>query len=186
MKMKRILLSAIFIIGCVAGLAASGQAQYLRVPDTVTYLQGTASTGASAAGNGQLVQVKDYGSVSVQVFGSFTGMLIYWESTMDPSATISSGDWRPVKAMSLADSTQATSTTASGAYTIAVPGMKFFRARLAEMETGSVTVIARPNNTPSSGFTPQSPPVQLVALPNPQGLPLPPCNAVRQTGCQHQ
>ncbi len=125
--MKRLILILVFVLT----LAIGGYAQSLV----------TLQNGATGTGNGQVLTLSPTGSAngaSVQVVMSGTATITF-EATFDSG----SSNWTAVAATNVASGTAATTATASGIYTIAIPGAQQVRARISSYSSGTVTVKGR-------------------------------------------
>lgn len=92
---------------------------------------------ADAAANGTVIDVKGRAGVALQVIGTFTGLQII------PEGSIMEKDWDGlafVNLSTLAKVAAATGITGEGLYWVPTPGVRGFRARIAAITTGSVSV----------------------------------------------
>src|SRR5260370_28503484 len=129
--MKRFLLAGILLILASINIAA----QNVRVPSkpkTIT---------VTAPGDLCSVAPQDYGYVTVQVEGTFTGLVIVPEMTLDGQ------HFESCLTTSLADYSQVTTITATGSYLMATPSMALAQCRASAISTGSAPVTIPPSFT---------------------------------------
>jgi hypothetical protein len=100
-------------------------------------------TAAGADTNGAVVPCAGLGTVCVQLSGTLTTVVVYWEGTVDGS------NWIGVLGWNRNTGVKALSTTAVGLYVVDVTALTAFRARLA-WTTGSVTAVAKGSAIPTT------------------------------------
>jgi len=98
-------------------------------------------TAAGADTNGETVSCAGVNTVCVQLSGTLTSVVVYWEGTVDGS------NWVGVLGWNRNTGIKAISTTAVGLYVISTTGLTAFRARL-DWTTGSVTAVAKTSAAP--------------------------------------
>lgn len=91
-------------------------------------------TAASADANGTVANVGQMVAVSVQITGTFTTAVVYWEGTIDGST------WVGVQGVNLNTGAVALSASAAGLYMVPLAGLRLFRARLDWTSGTSITV----------------------------------------------
>lgn len=98
----------------------------------------------SAAGadtNGEVVRCSGLATVALQLSGTLTSVVVYFEGTVDGANWVSLLGWNR------ATGVKASQATATGIYIINVTGLEGFRARL-DWTTGDVTAVARVSSIP--------------------------------------
>lgn len=98
-------------------------------------------TAAGADTNGAEVPCAGLATVCVQLSGTLTSVVVYWEGTVDGS------NWVGLLGWNRNTGVKALSTTAVGLYVVNVVGLSSFRARL-DWTTGSVTAVAKGSPIP--------------------------------------
>src|SRR3990167_3182689 len=99
----------------------------------------------SAAGadtNGETINCDGLGTVCVQLTGTLTSVIVYFEGTVDGT------NWIGVLGWNRNTGVKALSATAAGLYVVDVAGLHLFRARL-DWTAGSVTATARGTSVPT-------------------------------------
>lgn len=94
----------------------------------------TFHTAASGDANGTVANVQQLAVMTVQITGTFTTAVVYWEGTVDGST------WVGIQGTNLNTGAIATSATATGLYLIPIVGLRLFRARLDWTAGTSITV----------------------------------------------
>lgn len=108
----------------------------------IALLTTTMQNAATANGNGVAIVPSDmttnamFGAVGIQITGTFS-------ATVNFEVTFDGTNWVPVMGTKLSDDSRATSTTATGAYSILLNGALQARARISGYSSGSVTVVGR-------------------------------------------
>ncbi len=131
--MKRTLLSALgFVLGAVLTMnLLSVQAQ---TPITNT----AALTSATCPGSGCLtVATTGWGSLSIQVNGTFTGTLTF-------QGSIDGVTYNSIQALPSTSTTYVTTTTGTGLWTAPVGGFAFVRVNMTSYTSGTATVFVQP------------------------------------------
>jgi hypothetical protein len=111
--------------------------------------------GATETGNGTEMDLHGkYGSLTVQVFGTFVGTITFEARVTDKSPS----DWVAVPATNRVTGAKATTATAAGLYSVNVAEYSAFRARVSAYTSGSIHAVA--TATPATRST------EAVTLPN--------------------
>jgi len=100
-------------------------------------------TAAGADTNGETVPCAGLATVCVQLSGTLTSVVVYFEGTVDNT------NWVGVLGWNRNTGVKALSATATGLYVIDVAGLSNFRARL-DWTTGSVTAVAKGSAIPTT------------------------------------
>jgi len=140
--MRRSLGALLALLIALAPLSALAQSSPFPLVRTVTM-----QNAAAATGNGTALGVSQMATVAFQVTGTFTGVTVVFEGSLDGSTYV---------ALSACSGTSAGSTVSTtGLWICPVTGIGTVRARVSAWSTGTVTVIG--NGTSSSaapaGFT---------------------------------
>lgn len=98
-------------------------------------------TAAGADTNGITVGCEGLATVCVQLTGTLTSVVVYWEGTVDGT------NWVGVLGWDRTTGVKALSATAAGLYAVNVTGLSSFRARL-DWTTGTVTATAKGSSLP--------------------------------------
>jgi hypothetical protein len=106
----------------------------------VTVLQHSA---AGADANGTEVPCAGLATVCVQLSGTLTSVVVYFEGTVDGS------NWVGVLGWNRNTGVKALSATAVGLYVVDVVGLTSFRSRL-DWTSGSVTALAKGTSLPTT------------------------------------
>jgi len=106
----------------------------------------TFHSAASADANGTVMNVAGKSVVVVQISGTFTTAVVYFE------ATVNGSNWVAIQGTNLNNGAVANNVAAAGIYQIPVLGMRLFRARLDWTSGTSITVV---------GICTEGPPVPL-------------------------
>ena len=100
-------------------------------------------TAAGADTNGEVVPCAGLGTVCVQLSGTLTSVVVYWEGTVDGS------NWVGILGWNRNTGVKAISTTAVGLYVVDVTALTGFRARL-DWTSGSVTAFVKGSPIPTT------------------------------------
>ena len=103
----------------------------------MTYNTMVLHSAASADANGPSLDCEGYSILGVQITGTFTTAVVYFEGTVDKST------WVSLEAINVASGAKATSAAAAGVYRMGVAGLVQARARLDWTSGTSITVTAR-------------------------------------------
>lgn len=103
----------------------------------------TLYSAAEADTNGNVVPCAELATVCVQLSGTLTSVVVYFEGTVDGT------NWVGVLGWNRNTGVKALSTTATGLYVVDVAGLTAFRARL-DWTSGSVTAVAKGTNLPTT------------------------------------
>ena len=103
----------------------------------MTYNTMTMHSAASADAHGPSLDCEGYSILGVQITGTFTTAVVYFEGTVDKST------WVSLEAINVASGAKATSAAAAGVYRMGVAGLVQARARLDWTAGTSITVLAR-------------------------------------------
>jgi len=98
-------------------------------------------TAAGADTNGVVIDCQGLSTVCVQLTGTLTSVVVYWEGNVDET------NWIGVLGWNRNTGIKAISATAVGVYVINVTGLSQFRARL-DHTTGTVTATAKGTSLP--------------------------------------
>ena len=96
---------------------------------------------AGADGNGIALSCESLATVSAQISGTLTSIIVYFEGTVDGT------NWKAILGFDRATGIKASQATAAGIWAFNVAGLDSFRARL-DHTTGSVTVTAKGTSAP--------------------------------------
>ena len=96
---------------------------------------------AVADTNGDVMSCEGLATICVQLTGTLTTVVVYWEGTVDGSTWVGILGWNRNTGI------KAISTTATGLYVVNVIGLAGFRARL-DWTTGTVTATAKGSALP--------------------------------------
>jgi len=102
-------------------------------------------TSAGADADGMFVPCEGLATVCVQLSGTLTSVIVYFEGTVDGT------NWIGVLGWNRTTGVKALTATAVGLYVINVAGLHRFRARL-DWTTGSVTATAKGTSVPSTAL----------------------------------
>lgn len=100
-------------------------------------------TAAGADTNGETISCAGVATVCVQLSGTLTSVVVYFEGTVDGS------NWVGVLGWNRNTGVKASSATAVGLYVFDVSALTAFRARL-DWTTGSVTAFAKTSALPTT------------------------------------
>jgi hypothetical protein len=136
------LLTALLVpVGYHFGIPAMS-AQNAPSSFVVTYLQGSASAGAAALGNGVPAIMYGYNTIACQVISaSFSGTITF-EETIDGTDWVSAAGYPSGGTTSAGSATYVTTVTGAGIWTFPIPATAMFWARISTYNSGAVTVVA--------------------------------------------
>jgi hypothetical protein len=140
---KRLAIVLLALLAVAISVAAQSTVGQVSIHRDVTYMQGSASAGATTTGNGQPLNVLGYGAAGFSVDGTSSGLQLITEATTDVTAQTG---WKLV-ACTDQSTQQLTSTastiTANGMYSVLAPGAAWIRTRCAAIASGTVTSAGR-------------------------------------------
>lgn len=105
----------------------------------------TLYSAAGADTDGVPVPCEGLSTVSVQLTGTLTSVIVYFEGTIDGV------NWIGIYGVNRATGAKALTATATGVYVCDVTALTTFRARL-DWTSGSITAVARGSSSPTSSF----------------------------------